>query len=270
MDKMEKPNKKPFWQWFGWAAGLSALASRTLFGAEEPGSQTHPVKTAPMQDFVVVQRSLFPKPLTVAIELDAFSRLQAYVRHAQGELTLLGTAVPDRDRNQIRVNQLFLPYQLSSACATQVSEEDLARLLVEAVQAGVDVSSIKVWLHSHSDMPSYFSATDDRNILEAFPQAPWVLSIVINRAGEIKARFSLFSPIYIELDNLPVIIGLQDDLEENIRKEVKEKVRNHGGNHRASGSYPTFQPAGYPKTKPVTEPCSPVQAQEEKGNERAS
>ncbi len=191
-----------------------------------------------------------PKPqVTVQIDCETYGRLHAYVRSTPGELTLLATAEPDLERNQIRVRQLFLPHQVSTSCHTQVSEEALAQLLVEAVQAQVDVASLKVWLHSHGSMAVFFSTIDDQNIRNAFPQSPWVLSIVVNRAGDIKARLSLFSPFRIDLDDLPVIVGLPSNQEEIIRQEVLAKVRQ--GLTSSAGSSSTLAQAPENGPKPA-------------------
>jgi hypothetical protein len=162
--------------------------------------------------------------VTVCIDCETYSQIHAYVRTVPGELTLLGTAEPDPAHNEILVRHLFLPRQVSSACQTLVSEDALANLLVEAIQAGIDVDTLKVWLHSHGNMPVFFSGTDEQNIREAFPQSPWVLSLVVNRAGAVKARLSLFTPVRIDLDNLPVLVGMPAELKESIRQEVQAKV----------------------------------------------
>ena len=106
-------------------------------------------------------------------------------------------------------------------------KQALAELLVEAIREGIDTAQLKVWLHSHGQMQVFFSATDERNIQNAFPQADWVLSLVTNRAGQIKARLSLYKPFRLDVDNVLVTVGLPSQLESAIRKEVQRKV-HHG------------------------------------------
>ena len=128
--------------------------------------------------------------------------------------------------NTIRMDRLLLPEQTNSASHTEVSEEALAELLVEAVREGIDTAKLKVWLHSHGQIQAFFSATDEQNMRSAFPQADWVLSLVTNRAGEIKARLSLYKPFRLDVDDVLVTVGLPSQLEADIRKEVQRKVHD--------------------------------------------
>ena len=165
---------------------------------------------------------------TVVLEGELYTRLNAYVRAAEGEITLYATSEVDLVRNEIRVGgYLLLPEQRSSSSETVVSEEALARLLVEAVEMGVDTSKLNVWIHSHGEgMGAFFSATDDRAITEGFPQADLLLSLVISKDSmDIMARLSLSNPFHIELDDVPISIGLTDELEVAIREEVRQKVQ---------------------------------------------
>lgn len=180
-------------------------------------------------------RTIAQSPLAVKIQHDTFAILRAYVEAAPGEMTLLGTAQHDRVHNEIQIERLLLPEQFSSAGHTEVSEEALAQLLVEAVSQGVDTAHLRVWAHSHGAMEAFFSAVDEVCIQSAFPQADWVLSLVTNHAGQTKARLSLYSPVRLDIDDLPIGVGLPPDLEETIRQEVELRV--HGGHdHSARGT----------------------------------
>ncbi len=211
------------------AASLGALATGTYDRskwAESGCSSGGQTRSGSDRGGIVVR-----SPVTVRIEHDTFAILRAYVQAAPGELTLLGTAHHDRAHHEIRVDRLLLPAQTSSACRTEVSEEALAHVLVEAVARGIDTARLRVWTHSHGLMEVFFSSVDERCIQSAFPQADWVLSLVTNLAGHIKARLSLYCPVRLDIDDLPVTIGLPPELEEAIRQEVEQKVRqkyDHG------------------------------------------
>jgi hypothetical protein len=216
-------------------AGLAALATGLWDRLKRPERDCCPgVRTQSKRS---ENASLVRSPLTVKIERDAFAALRCYVKAVPGELTLLGTAQTNAQRDEIRVDQLLLPYQRSSASHTEVGEEALARLLVEASRRGIDTARIRVWMHSHGEISAFFSSTDDQCIETAFPQADWVLSLVTNRAGQMKARLSLYRPFRLDVDDLPVSVGPPGDLEEAIRREVAQKV-HQGYGHRAVQPYP--------------------------------
>jgi proteasome lid subunit RPN8/RPN11 len=212
---------------WGVAAGLGAL----MTGASTTAVQAASDRT---QDGRNDDGAARGSPVTVKINHEAYAMLRCYVEAVPGELTLLGVARADAENNEILVDRFLLPEQRSSAAHTEVSEEGLARLLVEAVQAGIDTAQLKVWCHSHGEMDVFFSHTDQRNMDTAFPQADWVLSIVINHKGRIKARLCLHRPFRLELDDLPVSIGLPYGIEASIRQEISRKVQQ--GYDRALGS----------------------------------
>jgi hypothetical protein len=204
------------------ASGLNMLTASTRQHQElQPPDR---LSTAQTDDVAAVQATACGS-LTVTIPHATFAALRCYVEAVPGELTLLGTAHCDDE--QIWIERLLLPEQSSSASHTEVSAVALAELVVEAVREGIDTARLQVWLHSHGQMQVFFSATDERNIQNAFPQADWVLSLVTNRAGQIKARLSLYKPFRLDVDNVLVKVGLPSQLESAIRKEVQRKV-HHG------------------------------------------
>ncbi len=155
------------------------------------------------------------------IDSEAFARLHAYVEAAAGEITLLGSAEYDPVRGELWIRHLLLPEQRCTATSTIVDEKALSQVLLEAARQGV---LLNVWLHSHADMPVFFSAIDEQNIETAFPQSPYVVSLVVNRKGAMRARLTQFSPIGLEIDDLPVAVSVSAYVEQAIRDEVKQKL----------------------------------------------
>jgi proteasome lid subunit RPN8/RPN11 len=214
---------------WGGVAALGALATGTWDRTKRDGAFFSSGNRT--GDLVVAHPAL-----AVKIQHDVYAALRCYVEAVPGELTLLGTVQSDIQRNEIRVDQLLLPSQRSSSAQTEVSEQALAELLVEAVQQGIDTARLKVWLHSHGQMEAFFSTTDQSSMDTAFPQADWILSIVTNRAGQVKARLSLYRPFRLDVDDLPVTVGLPAELEETIRAEVAAKV-HQGYDHYGEQSH---------------------------------
>jgi hypothetical protein len=180
---------------------------------------------------------------TVVLAADLYTRLTAYVRAAEGEITLYATSEIDPLRNEIRVGpHLFLPEQRSSASHTEVTEEAHAQVLVDAIAAGVDTTLLNVWIHSHGNISCFFSADDEKALASGFPQAEVVLGLVVNKPMELKVRLVLSNPLRVELDDLPVAIGLPADMETTIREEVAQKVRR-GYNYDQFSSPAAHQPS---------------------------
>jgi hypothetical protein len=181
---------------------------------------------------------------TVRIDLEVFARLRMYVESASGEISLLGASEYRAARNEILVKQIYLPAQTCTACSTVIGEDALAETLLQAARDGF---GLDVWIHSHAEMGTFFSQTDQHSIEQAFPQSPRVLSLVVNRAGDMLARLTLTDPLQIELDHLPIRIGVPFDIEAAIRAEVRQKV--HGYDRWSSAG----KPAGSEEKKPTEE-----------------
>jgi proteasome lid subunit RPN8/RPN11 len=159
---------------------------------------------------------------TLRIDPLILAQIQTYARAVPGEITLLGASEYDAQQSAFVLRRVFLPSQVCTASTTEVGEEGLAEVLIEAMAQGLTVN---VWIHSHGALAVFFSGTDMQNIAHAFPQAHWILSIVINHAGDMLARFTQFSPIAVEIDHLPITLDVSEDLENVIQAEVKAKVR---------------------------------------------
>lgn len=80
----------------------------------------------------------------------------------------------------------------------------MADLLIDLVHAGKDPGRLKCWWHSHVDFEAYFSAVDRATLASSFPEADWVLGLVLNRAGDIVATLETFRPVPLRLRGLAV------------------------------------------------------------------
>lgn len=158
----------------------------------------------------------------IQIDQELLAQIHAYAQAASGEITLLGASDYDDRRNAFILKRVFLPKQTCTGSYTEVDEEGMAEVMLEAMTHDL---TLNVWLHSHGSMAVFFSSTDVRNIQQAFPQADWVFSIVVNRAGNILARLTQFKPIRLEIDNVPITIGASSQVEQAIREEVEAKVK---------------------------------------------
>jgi proteasome lid subunit RPN8/RPN11 len=158
----------------------------------------------------------------IQIDQEVLAQIHAYAQAAPGEITLLGASDYDERRNAFIIRRVFLPKQACTSSYTEVDPEGMAEVMLEAMTHDL---TLNVWLHSHGSMAVFFSGTDVRNIESAFPQADRVVSIVVNRAGDMLARLTQFKPIRLEIDNVPITIGASSQVEQVIRDEVKAKVK---------------------------------------------
>ena len=161
--------------------------------------------------------------LTVKINLPALERILHYVDLAPGEVSCLGTV--ERDGEALVVTDLFLPKQSCSGASTEMDPADVAKLLVDLEQQGIDPKTLRLWLHSHADMNCFWSGTDTETIAGLCNDG-FLLSIVTNKAGRMLARVDVFEPIPFTIDKVPIEPLLPDfGLREQCQAEIEAKVQ---------------------------------------------
>ncbi len=163
----------------------------------------------------------FGKLPSVCLSLEVYTRIIAYARVCRGEISILGASQYLPENNEIWIRQVFLPRQYCSSASTEIDEEDLANILVEATRHDL---TLDTWIHSHGEMEVFFSGTDQRTLDQSFPQSPLSIAIVVNRAGKLLARLLIQQPVQIEIQDCPIHIRLTNALDDEIQAEVEEKV----------------------------------------------
>jgi len=139
---------------------------------------------------------------TIEIEPEAYVRIQALVDQAPGEVSGFGLVEPAGSRLVVRA--VFVPPQDCTDVSTDVEAGELASFLAELFSAGHDLARLRLWFHSHVDMPCYFSSIDRTTMANAFPHADWMLGLVVNRRGEMAASLQVERPVRFRIDGLPV------------------------------------------------------------------
>ena len=161
--------------------------------------------------------------LKVLINLPVLERIRYYVELARGEVSCLGTV--ERDGEDLVVTDLFLPKQTCSGSSTEMDPSDVAKILVDLEAKGIDPKSLRLWLHSHASMDTFWSGTDTDTIKELTNDG-FLLSIVTNKAGKMLARVDVFEPIPFTIDNVLVEPLLPDlGLRDQCVAEIKNKIR---------------------------------------------
>ncbi|MDD4409368.1 MAG: hypothetical protein PHW52_01805 [Candidatus Pacebacteria bacterium] len=158
----------------------------------------------------------------VRISFEAMQRLCMYIRYCQEEVSGLGRV--SMVGNNFVIHDVYLLEQKVSATNTVLSPKDLSNFLVKMVTDGDDPEGIKLWWHSHVDMPVFWSNIDEHTA-GSF-RNKWMLSLVGNKAEEFRIRLDIFDPFRLTIDGLELKIDFSDDLimTEDVKKEISEKV----------------------------------------------
>jgi len=143
-------------------------------------------------------------PPRLVLELDVFLRLECYFRSTDKEFQVLGFV--EAHDNSFVVGDLVVPKHSSGAAYTEIDQNAFPALLDELEKAGKDIEKLRLQIHSHGDLPAYFSPEDVNTIRTAYA-CDWMISFVGNRACDWYARLDVFEPISLSIA-LPIFISL--------------------------------------------------------------
>lgn len=183
-------------------------------------------------------------PIEIRITHPAFLKLKYFIEECETEVSGFGKVrvvkveeetTPAWGKEQIVQDQYLEIYDLEiltqqvSGVHSTIEEEDLAKFLYEKQKKGESVADYKVWWHSHVDMAAFFSGTDTGTI-DGSTEFPYLISIVGNKAGELKVRFDLYSPLRLTFADVELKVGQHEDeaLRKVCKSEIKKKVKTNG------------------------------------------
>jgi hypothetical protein len=171
---------------------------------------------------------LTAQQLKVYIDAQAKEKISHYVALAQGEVSGLGLVSEVRDDEGnltgFMVDDIYLLKQRSAAATTELDDSAVAALLTEIDERGEDIGAVRLWWHSHGDLAVFWSSTDEE-CAQGLANSRYFVSIVVNKAGNIKCRIDIYSPIRLVLDDVPVETLMPDfGLLEQCTAEFKQKV----------------------------------------------
>ncbi len=154
--------------------------------------------------------------LRVEIEAEAWECVRQWTHLANGEYSCLGTVGDD-----LYVREVHLLEQDSTDTATELDPDAVTRLLL----AVDDPAKVRAWIHSHGDMQCFWSTTDEECI-EGLANESFLVSIVVNKAGDYRCRVDLFHPVRLTIDKVPVVVRVRSPgLAVDCKREFDRKVR---------------------------------------------
>ena len=149
----------------------------------------------------------------------AYLKIKYYTQQAEGEISGLGKTRMTEENNIIIENVEIFPQEASDAF-TELSEEAMAKFLYEKTKKKEDVSGYNLWWHTHNDFNTFWSGTDTHTINES-SSSTFLISVVVNKDMDIKARMDLFKPFRY---TFPLEVFRVKDISHN--KKLKRSCKN--------------------------------------------
>ena len=168
------------------------------------------------------------KDLSVVLTKDAFEQLFGWAYSTSREISCLGSVL--RDGNRFIIDRFYLLKQSGSSTGTELDQSAIAELVEKLITEGKleEAKRIKCWAHSHPNMGTFWSKTDDDTC--RLLAVDFLISIVVSNNFTLRCRIDITTPVPVVLDNVPVFYQMpkdnlpMDKYAEEVRSAVTEKV----------------------------------------------
>ena len=155
----------------------------------------------------------------VCITLEALQKMKCFTDEFPHEINGFGTVV--KKENVLTIMDVFILPQVSGANHLHVATDSNSfnQLIYKLVKKGKDPSLIALQWHSHSSASVFFSL-EDISTIRKYLNCDFMISIVINKKGDILSRLDIFRPIQISLE-VPLMVIIPD-----VHPKVRDVCRN--------------------------------------------
>lgn len=181
------------------------------------------------------------------------AKIHAYVMSVDSEIAGMGK-VKVIDASTILIEDVMIYEQEVTGTTADLSPQAMAKWTHQLVQAGGSPKDWRLWWHSHDTMPAFFSKRDT-DTMDANEQGDWMLSLVVNKKRERKARLDTYRPFRVIVNDIEIeVTGEAFTIPADIALEVSQKVKRaapvsysyHGYGH--DKGYTDFTPKSAYKT----------------------
>lgn len=149
--------------------------------------------------------------MNLHIPIKLWQRMHYYANIcAPNEVTGIGTIRASPNLTELQVTEIFLPQQHANNSFCQFDEGALNAVIYDLICQDPERSQeLRFRWHSHGESPTFYSATDLRDI-ETW-ESDWVVNMIINVHQDYVARLDLFAPLRVRDIPLDLIIDYPDD-----------------------------------------------------------
>jgi hypothetical protein len=196
-------------------AGMLGRMSCLIRFRAPSGARHTPARASPR--WLRTQPGLAIKPVCLA-------KLMAYTQACDGEISGFGAVYVDADRRTFVLEDVSILRQRVTRASVEIEASDVADFLTDYVASGGDVNQLRCWWHSHFDMQAFHSSIDNDTLENALADAPWIVSLVVNRAGEMRASLVIHEPVSIWIDDIPISVYVEPELRASVQAEIARLV----------------------------------------------
>lgn len=170
----------------------------------------------------------------IRITLKAMAKMMHIVKNSSKEVGWLGSAV--REENNIIIEDVYLLKQKVHSTTCELMPDAISEFFSDLKkEKGIEAwSKIKVWGHSHVDMPVIPSNQDDETFKDYYQDNEFFIRIICNKNSEMKLDLADKKNGYL-YENLPFTILYPEQMKEfvdtvdELETRLKEKRKELEG-----------------------------------------
>ena len=212
---------------------------------------------------------------TVRFSQKVHQQMFALTKACGIEISAMGIVATEEQKQEAGVTEdyyvleLFVIDQECTGVTTDLDDDAFIDLMMELREKGIKAEQVCFWWHSHVDMGTSHSGTDEAQI-ERFDFDEVCISAITNKKGDLNLRIDMFKPFRYTFEKCPYVVDEIDMLpdgwaEEMVKKHVTTRKvvperlnikKKKGGfnSYTGYGSYNNFssRPIVKPKTNGFT------------------
>lgn len=195
----------------------------------------------------------------IVIKQDQWDYWHALVQHTKGEVACFGYCTLDPEHEEVYVDTLFIVPQEADATQVDFVTNGMPYAIEKAV-ADDRLDDLHFCVHSHGEMSTFWSTTDDDMIEKMGLTAGWFVSMVSNRKGENRGRIDLYNvePLgcQLTLNDVPCVPERSLVMAEQAAEDFKAFVKKPAPPVRSFHS--TTKGKGVTTTSPLADKPAPM------------
>ncbi len=175
----------------------------------------------------LLRRDVVLPDIRLIISQLAYQKMRYFTRECPVEISGFGKVEEAKSVDGMttyRISDIEILPQKANDIHVDLDMEGMAKWLTEKMRKGEGTEEYRFWWHSHNDFPAFFSGPDLQSIDRDFPNYPFLISLVMNKMGDMTARYDEYEP---RSHNIVKHIVIEETLDKNILNKVRRAIKKN-------------------------------------------
>ena len=165
---------------------------------------------------------------TVRFSQKVHQQMFALTKACGIEISAMGIVATEDQKREAGVTEdyyvleLFVIDQECTGVTTDLDDDAFIDLMMELREKGIKAEQVCFWWHSHVNMGTNHSGTDEAQI-ERFDFDEVCISAITNKKGDLNLRIDMFKPFRYTFEKCPYVVDQIDMLPDGWAEEMVEK-----------------------------------------------